>query len=271
MGGKVYQLSNGCRPRSDIISKGGRAVAPGRTMRHQISLSIAKQPDEVTCGPTCLHAIYRYFGDRVSLDQVIDGVHPLDGGGTLGVLLACHALRRGYRATIYSYNLQVFDPTWFTLHRTEVRGRLERQRRYKTDPKLQIATRAYLEFLELGGNVRFADLSESLLRSYLASSRPILTGLSATYLYGQPRELGPEGDDVRGEPTGHFVVICGHDPDTHEVLIADPLDPNPVSHVSVYPVSFDRLAGAIFLGIVTYDANLLVVEPAVVPADREEV
>jgi len=192
---------------------------------------------------------------------VIDEVHPLDGGGTLGVLLGSHALRRGYRATIYSYNLQLFDPTWFELPQPELRERLERQRRYKTDPKLQIATAAYIEFLDLGGKVLFADLSEELLRKYLSVEQPVLTGLSATYLYGTPRELGPDYDDVRGEPVGHFVVICGYDPEQRRVLIADPLDPNPVSPESVYPVSFNRLTGAIFLGIVTYDANLLVVEP----------
>lgn len=188
-------------------------------------------------------------------------MRPLDGGGTLGVLLACHALRRGYRATIYSYNLQVFDPTWFDLQGEDLRRRLEQQRRYKTDPMLQIATSAYIEFLDLGGRVVFADLSEDLLRRHLEAEQPILTGLSSTYLYGTPRELGPDYDDVRGEPVGHFVVICGQDLGRRQVLIADPLDPNPVSEVAVYPVGFDRLAGSIFLGIVTYDANLLVVEP----------
>jgi len=192
---------------------------------------------------------------------VIAEVRPLDGGGTLGVLLASHALRRGYRATIYSYNLQVFDPTWFDLPGDELRRRLESQRRYKTDPKLQIATSAYVGFLDLGGRIVFADLSEELVHGHLEAERPILTGLSATYLYGTPRELGPDYDDVRGEPVGHFVVICGQDRDRGQVLVADPLDPNPVSEVSVYPVRFDRLAGAVFLGIVTYDANLLVIEP----------
>lgn len=231
-------------------------------MNHILELEIARQPDEITCGPTCLHALYRYYGDPADLGQVIREVHPLDGDGTLGVLLACHALRRGYRATIYSYNLQVFDPTWFSLVPEEMRERLERQRRYKADPKLQIATAAYLQLLELGGRVVFADLTEDLLSHHLAEHRPVLTGLSATYLYGTPRELGPDFDDVRGEPAGHFVVICGYDPHRREVLIADPLDPNPLSEVAVYPVSFHRLAAAVLLGIVTYDANLLVVEPA---------
>lgn len=236
-------------------------VAEDPPLEHAIALDIARQPDEATCGPTCLHALYRYYGDELPLQQVIDEVRPLDGGGTLGVLLACHALRRGYRATIYSYNLQIFDPTWFGLPGSDLQERLERQRRYKTDPKLQIATAAYIELLELGGRVELADLSEKLLHRHLVAHQPILTGLSATYLYGTPRELGPDYDDVRGEPVGHFVVICGQTADRQQVLIADPLDPNPLSEVSVYPVSFDRLAGAVFLGIVTYDANLVVIEP----------
>lgn len=226
-----------------------------------MALTISRQPDETTCGPTCLHALYDFYGDPLPLDQVIREVQPLDGGGTLGVQLGCHALRRGYHATLYSYNLQLFDPTWFGLDAGELRRRLDDQRRYKHEPKLHIATAAYQEFLSLGGRVAFADLGEGLLIHWLGRSRPLLTGLSATYLYGTPRELGPDYDDVRGEPVGHFVVICDYDAERREVLIADPLDPNPVSPVTVYPVAFDRLVAAILLGIVTYDANLLVIEP----------
>ena len=34
----------------------------------------------------------------------------LDQGGTLDVFLANHALQRGYKATILTYNLDLFDP-----------------------------------------------------------------------------------------------------------------------------------------------------------------
>jgi hypothetical protein len=230
-------------------------------MRHTIPLQIFAQPSETTCGPTCLQSIYDYYGDPLPLEQVIQEVPILDGGGTFGVLLASHALARGYRATIYSYNLTLFDPTWFALERPVLIERLERQRRYKTDVKLQLATGAYLEFLERGGTVRLADLSEELILSHLRRDTPILTGLSATYLYNLPRELGPDYDDVRGEPAGHFVVICGYDAEAREALIADPLDPNPVSQDLIYPVKLERLVASILLGIVTYDANLVVIEP----------
>jgi len=29
------------------------------------------QPDETTCGPTCLHAVYRYWGDQEPLETII--------------------------------------------------------------------------------------------------------------------------------------------------------------------------------------------------------
>ena len=47
----------------------------------------------------------------------------------------------------------------------------EGTRRFKTDPRLQIATAAYIELLELGGRVEFADLSEELFHRHLAAGR----------------------------------------------------------------------------------------------------
>jgi ABC-type bacteriocin/lantibiotic exporter with double-glycine peptidase domain len=58
---------------------------------------IEPQPDDTTCGPTCLQAIYRFHGDPVSLDRVIREVETLETAGTLAVLLALHALESGIR------------------------------------------------------------------------------------------------------------------------------------------------------------------------------
>ena len=53
-----------------------------------LSFEIQRQPDDETCGPTCLHAIYRYFNDPVPFEQVLTEVQALELGGTLGVILA---------------------------------------------------------------------------------------------------------------------------------------------------------------------------------------
>jgi hypothetical protein len=70
----------------------------GRPVNNQrlFNFAIRPQPSDTTCGPTCLHAMYRYCADTISLEEVISGVKYLKDGGTLAAMLACHALGRGY-------------------------------------------------------------------------------------------------------------------------------------------------------------------------------
>lgn len=246
-------------PRAEAL-----ALAAADEQPEELTLDIHAQPTDVTCGPTCLHAVYRFHRDPITLDQVIAETPMLETGGTLAVNLANHALARGYRATIYTFDLHLFDPTWFLRPDVDLAERLARQRALKDDPKLAAATDAFLEFLRLGGRLRFEDLTVALIRRYLRREVPILVGLSSTYLYHSMREVGEtnKDDDLRGEPSGHFVVVCGYVPRTREAKIADPLHPNPlVGRKQHYLVPIQRLVGAILLGIVTHDANLLILEP----------
>lgn len=229
----------------------------------RLPVRMLPQPDETTCGPTCLQAVYRYWGGDVPLADVIARTHKLEHGGTFAIFLACDALRQGYRATIYTYNLTVFDPTWF-VPGVDIAERLQRQQAVKkNDAKLQHVTEGYLEFLRLGGRLRLTDLSRPLIRGLLRHNLPIITGLSSTYLYRAAREYGPDDvpDDIRGLPAGHFVVIAGYDREKRSVLVADPYWRHPYSPSHEYWVNIDRLIGAILLGIVTHDANLLLVYP----------
>ena len=228
-----------------------------------LPVRILPQPDETTCGPTCLHAIYNYWGEEEQLPDIIARTRKLeDGGGTFAVFLACDALRKGYEATIYTYNLTVFDPIWFTPG-TAIAERLQQQRKVKKDTRLQHATEGYLEFLSLGGRLRLTDLSHRLISGLLRRGMPILTGLSSTYLYRTAREYGPNDvpDDVRGTPAGHFVVMAGYDRKDRTVLVADPYGPHPYGPSLEYWINIDRVVNAVLLGIVTHDANLLVIHP----------
>ncbi|MCF7734219.1 MAG: C39 family peptidase [Cephaloticoccus sp.] len=232
--------------------------------RHHLQLTMQAQPDDTTCGPTCLHAVYRYWGEEVALDEVIASVPKLETGGTLGVLLGTDALRRGYQVTLYTYNLQVFDPTWFADPATDLVAKLQAQAQAKTSNKLRLASQAYVEFLQRGGQVKSAVLSGSLIRKHLRRNVPILTGLSSTWLYQAAREYGPndDDDDIRGSPSGHFVVVSGYDRKPRHVHIHDPLQANPHSPTRRYSIDIDRVINSILLGVLTYDANLLMIEPA---------
>lgn len=232
-------------------------------MRTTIDFKILPQPTETTCGPTCLHGVYSYYGGRASLASIIKDISHLEDGGTLAVLLGRDALERGYRAKIYTYNLDMFDPTWFPADAAKLKKFIATQKKAKRNKKLQLASDAYLDFLNLGGEILFEDLTPKLLRKFLENGTPILTGLSATYLYRGAREIGEtnQPDSIAGEPVGHFVVIAGIDREQKKLLIADPFHQNPFASGNYYWVETHRVISSILLGIVTYDANLLVIEP----------
>ena len=108
-------------------------------------------------------------------------------------------------------------------------------------------------------------MTPELLKGILQLSIPILTGLSATYLYNSMREVsrGKRSvyNDISGEPMGHFVVLTEYAA-VDMVRIADHYSGNPLSGSQYYTLPVQRLINAIHLGSVTYDANLLIVQPA---------
>ncbi len=244
-------------------------------MRRKVDLPIQihPQPNDVTCGPTSLHSVYQYWGDSISLSEVIESCKSLEtegvGRGTLAAMLGSHAQQRGYSATLYTFNLHHFDPTWFdedgrsNSHSLIEKLRLQASAKSVVDPRFPVGTASYIEFLSLGGRICLQDLTSQLLSDYLLDETPVLVGLSSTYLYRCPREFGPNDDydDLRGEPCGHFVVLHGYDSETRCVRVADPLADNPGFDGQHYSVSMNRLVPSIMLGVITYDSNVLVIKP----------
>lgn len=229
-------------------------------------LSIETQPTDTTCGPTCLKAIYDFYEEAVILPQLIREIPSLETGGTLEAFLGMHALDRGFAARMYTYNLKVFDPTWFfpePLPGEVLIDKLQKQVQIKKSKKLEIACFAYIEYLKRGGEIFMEDLSHTLILKYLKKGVPILTGLSSTYLYKSAREYVDQNrqviDDVRGYPEGHFVVLENYDPDTHLVSVMDPWPLNPYSENQRYDLSKNHLMTSIMLGVLTYDANLMII------------
>lgn len=230
------------------------------TDRDPVILDVRRfaQPDDVTCGPTCLAQVYRYYGFDKPLRDVIRETPRNSDGGTLAVYLGVSALRNGFSARIISYNLSVFDPTWHRLARPALIRRLEKRYASVKAPRLRNVVGAYIEFLRLGGRVVFREFSKKWLVDTLDSGHPVLCGLSATYLYRRKREHRNQYDDVRGMPVGHFVVICGYYPRSDRFIVRDPSSHIPFSRSGRYTVDAERLLAAILLGDVTYDADLLV-------------
>lgn len=239
-----------------------------RRVAYDLRVQRFLQPDDATCGPTCLRKVYDFFGHEVELEHVIAGLDQHEeGGGTLAVFLGLSALRSGFNARLYPYDLRIFDPSWFSLAGDELAAKIRERFPYLRDPKRLRAARAYVEFLQQGGEIVFEELTHTLFKRIIDREHPVLAGLSATYLYRYARERWDAAngrlvdDDVGGDPIGHFVVISGYDQWGRQLTVLDPFAHVPASEDGRVVVDSDRLINAILLGDMTYDAVLLEVWP----------
>jgi hypothetical protein len=241
------------------------APQAGRTEGERRELDVPRfaQPDDVTCGPTCLMQVYRFYGDELPYEDIVSDTPRNPDGGTQAVWLGSSALRHGYRATLYPFDLRVFDPSWFDLPQKALEVKLAQRQEAAPKARLRLTLSAWREYLAAGGRVEFAELTAALLTDILDRGHPILCGLSATWLYRQVRERrhDNEWDDIHGEPAGHFVVICGYTGNGRRFMIRDPASHVPFSRNGRYLVPAQRLINAILLGDATSDAVLLELWP----------
>ncbi len=254
--------------------------SPQRPPLRRLLLPIQRisQPDEVSCGPTCVAQVLRLFGETRPLSDLLNQVRRNADGGTQAVWLGQLALDLGYRARLYPFGVRVFDPTWWRLEPAELISRLEaRSAALSRQPGRErdvITTDAWRDFVSAGGKVAFVEPSPKLLVRILDRGRPIICGLSASWLYRESRERPDDNvsDDILGEPVGHFVVVRGYTGGGLHLHIVDPADDPPPSLPSPkaappsahgeYPLPASRLLHAVLLGDTTRDAVLLEIWPA---------
>ena len=243
-------------------------LTPDGRIAHELTVQRFLQPDDVTCGPTCLRKVYDYYGLSSGADEVLREIDRNEDGGTLAVFLGIAGIRRGMRGRIFAYDLRIFDPTWAALDRSSLRRRLDARLPHLRDLKRLRAAHAYMEFLDLGGEISvLEELTPALLKSVIDREHPLLVGLSATYLYRFSRERWDEridrfvDDDVAGDPTGHFVVVVGYEHYGRRFTLRDPSEHVPVRDGGRVVVDAQRLINAILLGDATYDAVLLELWP----------
>jgi hypothetical protein len=230
---------------------------------YQLDMQRILQPDDVTCGPTCLLKVYSFFGLDLPLETVVGEIERNEDGGTLAVFLGVSALARGFRARLYPYDLGVFDPTWEGLDPEELSEKVHSRIPHLESSKEIRAARAYLRFIEEGGEIAFDELTPDLIKGIVDRERPVLIGLSATYLYRMMRERHDPvthellDDDVAGDPIGHFVVVTGYEQWGRRFVLLDPSAHVPVAPGGRQVVEAWRLTNSILMGNMTYDGVLL--------------
>lgn len=244
--------------------------------RRLLAVPRIAQPDEVSCGPTCLAKVLASYGDPRPVPSLVSRLRRNPDGGTQAVYLAHLAMDLGYKVRLYPFGVRNFDPTWWELPDHALIGRLDARHRVlqaqgATDRTLD-TLRAWRDLLVRGGKVEFVEPGPKLLVGILAKGRPVICGLSASWLYRESRERPHDNvpDDLAGEPVGHFVVVRGYTGGGLHFHVADPADDLPGAlpadpaelRPGEYPLPADRLIHAVLLGDTTGDAVLLEIWPA---------
>lgn len=244
---------------------------PRPRRRRILPVARLAQPDLRSCGPTCLAMVMGGAGTPASVDRLIAAVRRGPEGGTQAVDLAHLALDYGYHARLYPFGVRVFDPTWWEQDRGGLIACLDAReaalaaRGASEDERSTV--RSWRTFLARGGHVAFAEPSASLLVRVLDRGRPVVCGVSATWLYRDARERPDDTPDpIGGEPVGHFVVVRGYTGGGLHFHIADPAEVLPDARSGFaadtavhgeYPLPASRLLHAVLLGDTTRDAVLL--------------
>ena len=83
-------------------------------MAFRLAVDILPQPDETTCGPTCLHAIYRYWQEDEPLSEVIARTGKSSRAARWPYSWRATPCARATAPRSIPITSTVFDPTWFT-------------------------------------------------------------------------------------------------------------------------------------------------------------
>jgi hypothetical protein len=229
-----------------------------RTLRLEVPRQI--QPDEVTCGPSCLSSVLRFHGIDADLSAVMPLVTRNQDGGTLAPWLGQAALGFGIGVRARPLAVQVFDPTWRGLDAASLRDRLALRTAALREGRLRRVHQAWLDYLDAGGQVNLGgELRSGEIIAALDRGNPLIAGLSVTWLYQVARERPADNvpDDIAGMPVGHFVVITGYAGGGDTFFVSDPWPHPPFEGEPHYPVSRRQLTQAILLGDATHDAVIL--------------
>ncbi|MCB9691481.1 MAG: C39 family peptidase [Alphaproteobacteria bacterium] len=222
------------------------------------------QPDEVSCGPTCLAAVLQFHGVDTDVARVRAKTPRNPDGGTFAPYLGRAAIAHGMRVCCHPFAVQVFDPSWWDLPHDEVARRLRLRTEGLKPGRLRRVHEAWLAYMMDGGDVELGELRTHRLTDALDAGHPLICGLSITWLYQEPRERPHDNqdDDIHGAPVGHFVVVTGYAEGGDSFFVTDPWPQPPFDREEgVYTVGRRRLTQAILLGDATHDAVIVEILP----------
>jgi hypothetical protein len=169
------------------------------------------QDGPTACTNACLRMVAGYFGRELERDAIDRALFKDSAGCSFNTDLARIALRHGFAADCYGYNLYLTDPADAGLSPAALLDRLRRERAHLRDPWYRPMLESIVAALQEGVHYAVRRPAFEIAASYLRARIPVIAVVSYPALHG-----------VRGNPfSGHDVVLTGYD--GRRVFFVDPL------------------------------------------------
>lgn len=204
-------------------------------IEHKIQ-AIRQQTAE--CAQTAAAQTLSFFEPSITADQIVAAVpvYINERGEKVGTSpghLAAYIANKGYTATAYIFDTELFDRSWQGMESAQVVQSLRRRQQHiPANAWLakyhQVLVDGWEQFQQAGGRFEFPMLSVSLLRQLLDGG-PLLTNVNSTYFNGGPKrryDIAADAfvDDVIGGVSLTHTMTCAGYKDG-KFLIIDPDPP----------------------------------------------
>jgi len=175
-----------------------------------------------TCGSSSLQQVLAYYGVKLGLDEILKDIKKYKYG-TFMPYLGLYAKRLGFMPKIVTYDVKVFDPTWFGLLVGQIIKKLETRSREMDVPHVyRSECKAFVRYLKAGGAIEFDFIKKGRIIKELERKRPVIVDVCSTILHRKERKnrVKDKYSDTSGEPMYHAVVVSGHE--KGKFIIVDP-------------------------------------------------
>jgi len=186
------------------------------------------------CVQASASQILSYYGIKKSIAEVKKEVpvyinsegKPL--GSSLGHI-ASYFLQLGFKVTLHSVDIEIFDRSWKDLDNQAFIRKLKERRKYLKHARyeeeaLDLVVDGYIQFLAKEGKINFPVVDQDYLYKLLKEG-PIYTILSYNFLNQVSKykftEDKPVQDSIAGSPSTHAVVISGYKQGRFEITDPD--------------------------------------------------
>jgi hypothetical protein len=208
----------------------------------KIDVPLVKQKDKNGCGAAGMSMIYKFFGVNLSQEEIIKKIGGLTRWGSFTVDHALMANELGFSTTVYSYNLEYYDPSDSKLSRKELIK--------KTGELIKKENRQYnIRELKSILKVLRSDVSYEMriptlnsIKKFLDKRIPVVVAVNSAVLFEKKKDLR----------WGHFLALTGYE--KNRFYYNDP-------HGIKGTISDEKLIFALSNNVFDSSAYLLVIKP----------